>query len=102
MVGCDFLTESTEEDKRFPARVVKAIYHHQHKAINDPLHWKFLCSVNDGQYEEVMSYNNIIRYIEEQGNSNGIWKFKRIASHEGPLKPGDNKYMGSKFNLIIE
>jgi len=31
-----------------------------------------------------------------------IWKFRRITAHEGPLKPTDPTYKGSKFNVMIE
>ena len=57
-------------------------------------------------YEEVLTYNEILEYIaknEEQGDDQAIvWKFKRIAGHQGPLKKGDPGYNGSKFNVLVE
>lgn len=31
-----------------------------------------------------------------------VWKYKRIIAHEGPLHPSHRKYMGSKYNILIE
>ena len=31
-----------------------------------------------------------------------VWKFKRIAGHQGPLKKGDPRYNGSKFKVLVE
>ena len=40
-------------------------------------------------YKEVLTYNEILEYItknEEHDDDQAIvWKFKRIASHQGPL-----------------
>ena len=57
-------------------------------------------------YEEILTYNEILEYIaknEEQDDDQAIvWKFKRIVSHQGPLKKGDPGYNGSKFNVLLE
>ena len=57
-------------------------------------------------YEEVLSYNEILDYINKQEEEDGeqaiVWKFKRIAAHEGPLRKGDPGYNGSKYNVLIE
>lgn len=47
-------------------------------------------SVND-EYEELLSYDQVLQYITSHENDNGeiIWKFRRITAHEGPLKPHD-------------
>ena len=56
-------------------------------------------------YEEILTYNEILEYIaknEEQDDDQAIVrKFKRIASHQGPLKKGDPGYNGSKFNVLV-
>ena len=59
--------------------------------------------INDDQYEEVLSYNEIHNYIEQQDDDGTkLWKFKRIIAHEGPLKPTDPTYKGSKYNIMIK
>ena len=35
-------------------------------------------------------------------NDEGIWTYKKIISHKGPLRKDDPDYMGSKYNVLIE
>jgi len=59
--------------------------------------------INDDQYKEILSYNEILNYIEQQEhNGNQLWQFKFILAHEGPLKPSDPSYKCSKYNVMIE
>ena len=67
---------------------------------------KFICSVNDDIYKEILTYNKILEYImknEEQKEDQAIiWKFKCITGHQGPLKKGDPGYNGYKFNVLVD
>jgi hypothetical protein len=69
---------------------------------------QFVCSVNDGDYEEMLSYNELMDYIEkdeqqhQDEDSNGFWNFKHIVSHEGPFRASDPEYKGSRYNVLIE
>jgi hypothetical protein len=38
---------------------------------------KFQCLVND-DYEDVVAYNDIVDYIEQDDSWDGVWKFKEI------------------------
>jgi len=61
------------------------------------------CSINDDQYEEILSHNEILNYIKQQDDDGTkLWKFRHIIAHEGPLKPSDPSYKGSKYNVMIE
>ena len=55
-------------------------------------------------YEEVLTYNEILEYITKNGEQDDdqaiVWKFKRIAGHQGTLKKGDPGYNGSKFKRL--
>ena len=31
-----------------------------------------------------------------------VWKFKRIVGHEGPFRPTDPEYKGSRYNVLVE
>ena len=65
----------------------------------------FLASINDEEYEEIMTYNDILGHINRQGeteDSPDLWKFKRISGHQGPLKSTDKDYNGSSFNVRVE
>jgi hypothetical protein len=63
---------------------------------------KFLCSINDDTFEEVMAYNDIISYIESEEENNTIWKFKRITAHEGPITRRHSNWKGSTYNVMVE
>jgi len=53
--------------------------------------------------KEILSYNEILNYIEQQDdNGTKLWKFRCIIAHEGPLKPSDPSYKGSKYNVMIK
>ena len=53
--------------------------------IWQPGHVQFVCSVNDDDYEEILSYNELLDYIEkdeqqhQDEDGNGFWNFKYIV-----------------------
>ena len=79
-----------------------AIDKHASDLAKDPARIKFLCSINNDEYESVMSYNDIMSCISDDEDESRVWKFKKIISHQGPLKNTDPLYKGSKFNVLIE
>jgi len=103
LVGHTFLLDPQEDSQRFHVRIVQAIEEQDAKIHGHPDHFKFICSINDDQYEEILTYNEILNYVEQQ-NDDGIkvWKFRCILAHEGPLKPSDPTYKGSKYNIMIK
>jgi hypothetical protein len=63
-------------------------------------------SVNDDDYKEILSYNELMDCIEkdeqqhQDEDSNGFWNFKHIVGHEGPFSLSGR--MGrSHLNLSI-
>ena len=101
-IGRTFLTEPFHTGEQFQARIIEAIENHNKKTQNNPEHQKFLCSVNNDQYQDIFSYNEILKYIEEQNNDDGFWKFKRIIDHKGPLTKNDPDYANSTYNVLLE
>jgi hypothetical protein len=55
----------------------------------------------DGR-EELMSYNQVMDYLNRDLENPVLWKFKRIETHQAPLKPHDKDYKGSLYNVLIE
>ena len=103
LVGRTFLLDPQEDGQRFRARIVKLIEDHEESVEDNPTRLKFLLSVNDDKAEEVITYNKLLDYLANQDEDNEVvWKFRRIVSHQGPLKPGDNDYKGSNYNVMIE
>ena len=93
-------------EKRYRTKILEALVKNEEQLAKHPDCIKFICSVNDDMYKEIITYNEILEYImknEEQDADQAIlWKFKRIAGHQGPLKKGDPGYNVSKFNVLVE
>ena len=106
LVGRTFLMDLQENGERYHMKILEALVKNEEQLAKHPDCIKFICSVNDDMYEEILIYNEILEYIaknEEQDADQAIvWEFKRIAGHQGPLKKGDPSYNGSKFNVLVE
>jgi hypothetical protein len=64
-------------------------------------------SVNDDQFEEILSYNEILDHLqtnvyEEEAEENQIFKFREITAHEGPVSTKDPGYNGRKYNVLVK
>jgi hypothetical protein len=57
-----------------------------------------LLSVNDYDYKEILSYNELMDYIEkdeqqhQDEDSNGFWNFRCIVGHKGAFRASDPEY----------
>jgi hypothetical protein len=102
LVGRTFLMDEEEDGQRFRARIVKLVEDHETDLEENPTRIKFLCSLNEDQREELITYNKMLEYISRDDEDQVVWKFRRIVSHQGPLKPNDRSYNGSSYNIMIE
>ena len=104
LIGRTFLLPPQEDGQRFHARIVGLLEDQQNELERDPARVKFQTSVNDGQFEELLSFAEIADHINDAENNDPdhLWKFKRIVSHEGPLRPGDPNYNGGAWNVNVE
>jgi hypothetical protein len=59
----------------------------------NPSSIKLKVSVNNDKAEEIITYNKMLEYITKDEDSDIMWKFKRIVSHEKK---------GSQANVLIE
>ena len=100
LVGRSFLMNTNDDGEKLRAQVVEAVKVYDDKLKDDPDHIKFVCSVNDDTYEEILSYNEILQHIEKDAEI--VWSFKRISAHEGPLQRTHPSYKGSKYNVQVE
>ena len=39
--------------------------------------------------------------IEKDETEEGLWRFKSITGHQGPLSKSDKAYNGSRFNVFV-
>ena len=104
LVGRTFLLPQQEDGQRLRACIVGLIEEQKNKLEKDPTRIKFHTSVNDGQFEELLSFAEIIDHINDAENNDPdhLWRFKQIVSHKGPLLPSDPNYNGGTWNVNVE
>jgi hypothetical protein len=92
-----------DDGQCFRARIVDLVEDHQSNICKLDHHHKFRILVNDDQYEEVITYNELMDFIQKNEENDAIvWRFRRIVGHQGPLLRSDPDYKGSKFNVMVE
>ena len=103
LVGQIFLMDECDDGQHFQAKIVECIHNHESAKTQTSDHVKFWCSVNDDAYEDLISYNEMMDYVQKNAENNQIlWWFKCIIGHQGPLKPSDHHYMGSHYNIQVK
>ena len=53
-----------------------------------------ICSINDYQYEEIISCDSIKNHIVHQDDKGIVWKIKHITAHEEPLNVHQTNHKG--------
>ena len=101
LVGRTFLKD-TEDGHRDRVRIVKLIEEFENNVANDPTRIKFVCKSVHDDAEETITYNQMLDYINRDQDDERAWKFKKIVSHQGPLKPSHPDYKGSTYNVMVE
>ena len=101
LIGRSFLMDINENGEKFRAKIISAIKKHEAGLENHPDHLTFVCSVNDDEYEEILTYNEILHHIEKEENSDIVWKFKDITAHQGPLTRTHPDYKGLSYLSLI-
>jgi hypothetical protein len=81
LAGHIFLMDPQEDGQHFHACIVHALDDHDQEfmaaACTNPAHIKFICSVNNDMQEEIISYNELLDYLNKQDEDKDtvIWKF---------------------------
>ena len=104
LIGRSFLMDKSEDGQQFRARVVELLEDHESSLEENPTRIKFRLSVNEDfdPYDEVITYRQLLDYIDRDDDNPVVWKYKRIVGHEGPLNSKDPRYQGSKYNVMVE
>ena len=58
-------------------------------------------TVNDEEFEEIVTYNELLDHISKDKTEEGLWKFKSISAHQGPLSQSHPAYNGSRYNVLV-
>jgi hypothetical protein len=100
LIGRVFLTKPDERGEVNRARVVELTKDFEGKVAKDKDLIKFKSTYDHNDFEDVMSYNEILDFVErEHNNEDGHhWKFRTILGHiHTPV--GHKERMGSDYNV---
>ena len=101
LLGRSFLLPPEDNGERHMATVIDIDDHGQ--TLEDI---KFKLKINKDQAEEIMSYNQLMDYIQKGTDAvedpDSLFKFRDIVAHQGPLESTDPNHKGSKYNVMVE
>jgi hypothetical protein len=72
LVGRTFLMDPQDDGQCFHAHIVDLVEDHQSKVRKSDNPHKFRISVNDDQYEEVITYNELMDFIQKNEENDSI------------------------------
>jgi hypothetical protein len=103
LVGRTFLMEEDDDGLRCRARIIEVLDDHDKNVADNPVLKKFKCLVGEEEFEEILSYNEVMQHIEKDDtDGETFWKYKRISGHEGPLNKNHPSWKGDKYNVRVE
>ena len=101
LLGRSFLLSPEDNGERYMAKIIDIDDHGQH--LEDI---KFKLKNSKDQAEEIMSYNQLMDYIQKgtdaEEDPDSLFKFRDIVAHQGPLESTDPNHKGSKYNVMVE
>ena len=101
LLSRSFLLPPEDNGERHMAKVIDIDDHGQ--TLEDI---KFKLKINKDQAEEIMSYNQLMDYIQKgtdaEEDPDSLFKFRDIVAHQGPLESTDPNHKGSKYNVMVE
>jgi hypothetical protein len=115
LLGISFLHKPEPDGETLRARVVRKIEERDAKAERSIV--KFLITIGDNDYDEIIAYNDLCDIVEaqiereaildqdlpagDQPMVENVFKFRAIIGHDGPLTPRSPKWNGSMWNLLV-
>jgi hypothetical protein len=93
LIGRSFLMEEQPDGQKERDQIVQLIEDHESSLEDNPTRIKFRVSVNNDKAAEIIMYNKMLEYITKDEESDIMWKFRQIISHE---------LQGSQITLLIE
>ena len=101
LLGRSFLLPPEDNGERHMAKIIDIDDHGQ--PLEDI---KFKLKINKDQAEEIMSYNQLMDYIQKgtdaEEDPDSLFKSRDIVAHQGPLESTDSNHKGSKYNVMVE
>ena len=101
LLGRSFLLPPEDNGERHMVKIIDIDDHEQ--PLEDI---KFKLKINKDQTEEIMSYNQLMDYIQKgtdaEEDPDSLFKFRDIIAHQGPLESTDPNHKGCKYNVMVE
>ena len=101
LLGRSFLLPPEDNGEHHMAKIIDIDDHGQ--PLEDI---KFKLKINKDQAEEIMSYNQLMDYIQKgtdgEEDPDSLFKLRDIVAHQGPLESIDPDQKGSKYNVMVE
>ena len=97
LLGRSFLLPPEDNGEHHMAKIIDIDDHGQ--PLEDI---KFKLKINKDQTEEIMSYNQLMDYIQKGTDPDSLFRFRDIVAHQGPLESTDPNHKGSKYNVMVE
>jgi hypothetical protein len=72
LLGCTFLMDTQEDGQRFRACFVECIFNHESNVRRSDDHVKFRISVNEDECKEIITYNELMDFIDKNQENNAI------------------------------
>ena len=101
LLGRSFLLPPEDNGEHHMAKIIDIDDHGQ--PLEDI---KFKLKINKDQAEEIMSYNQLMDYIQKgtdaEEDPDSLFNFRDIVAHQGPLESTDPDHKGGKYNVMVE
>ena len=101
LLGRSFLLPPEDNGEHHMAKIIDIDDHGQ--PLEDIT---FKLKINKDQAEEIMSYNQLMDYIQQgtdgEEDPDPLFKFRDIVAHQGPLESTGPDQKGSKYNVMVE
>ena len=82
LIGRTYLRPIEEDGTRQRAKILECIEEYKGQLEKEPERVKFRVKVGDTTFEEMVEYNDLCDFIEEQAElDNGTWRFREIIGH---------------------
>jgi hypothetical protein len=67
---------------------------------------KFVCEVGEGQFDEILTDQELSYIIEDQcmaeeANAEKLWVYKSVIDDQGPMANTHKDYKGSAYNVLV-
>ena len=103
LVGMYFLMIMLKDSKHLCAKVFHTLDSHQDNLNYNTTIKELITTHKDGYIEDIIRCHDILDHIQNQDDQDQIeQRFKRIASHEGPLPRKDPYCNRLLYNVVIE